>query len=203
VEDIEVKTGKNMPPSMPEANEICSICGRPIRTHRLPARPARFPATAKNRFFYGVCNPCQRRVNEERRKLGLEVKRKGETLSLYAKARYLIEQGLGISELNKYVEWMNHLVTQVMPEKKPLVEYESRLAEVGILEQTVSRAVADISIPLDYLERLRGSPFFDEIDRAQRKRELNARKLYAKRKSLEMTDRPLDLQIFDVLFDPF
>jgi hypothetical protein len=187
---------------MLEADEICTICGGLIRTHRFSAHTARFLARAKNRFFYGPCNACQKRVNEERRTLGLEEKRGVEMLKLYAKARYLLEREEEPPELNHYVGWMNDLLGAAIA-RKLFEEYRSPVAELGRLEQTTSQIVGarGIAPTLEYRETLK--PFFTQIDRAQEKRKSNARKLYSRRKAGEAFGKPVDLLVFDILFDPF
>lgn len=122
-------------------------------------------------------------------------------LNLYAKVRYLSDREHGFPELSYYLEWMKDLVTNVIPSKKLFEEYRFRLGEVGILEERVSKIVKDIAPPLEYLETLK--PFFSDIDKAQQKRERNARKLYSRRKAGEVIADPVGLQVFDILFDAF
>jgi hypothetical protein len=141
-------------------------------------------------------------VNEERRKLGLQEKRSVEMLDLYAKARYLLERKEEPPELNHYVGWMNDLVGAAIL-RKSFEEYRSPLAELARLEETTSQIVEarGIARTQEYTETLR--PFLSQIDRAQEKRKRNARKLYSSRKARETFGKPVDLLVFDILFDPF
>jgi len=187
-----------------KANEICVICGEPIGVRELESKY--FTPRTRNRFLYTLCNSCRKRVNEERRRLGLQEKRNlWEVLSLYAKARYLFEHGF--TELKYYVELMNELVTNAIPNDRLFDEYSSRLVAIGTLEESASRTVtvAERRFPpiLEYLEYLKTlEPSNQGVFRAQEKRERSARKLYSKRQSREIIERPVDLLVFDILFDP-
>jgi len=199
----ETKRRKSvLPLVLLDANKICAICGKFIRTEF-----AYFRATDRNRFQYGACDSCRRSVSEERRKLGLEEKRGHEILDLYVKARWLIEQVPHLPEFNYYVELMRSLVMDAIPKGGRFEEYRSRMERIGELEPRVSKIVAERCADLkpECLEPLRATlePFLHEVDRAQRRRVMNAQKLFATRAGGEMTEKALDLSIFDVLFDPF
>jgi hypothetical protein len=98
--------------------------------------------------------------------------------------------------------WMNDLVGAAIP-RKPFEEYRSPLAELARLEETTSQIVEarGIARTQEYTETLR--PFLSQIDRAQEKRKRNARKLFSRRKAGETFGKPVDLLVFDILFDPF
>lgn len=187
-----------MPLVLLEANEICVVCGRLIRR-----TTAYFRAADKNRFRYKVCDSCRQTLDEERRKLGLQVKRGAEILKLYTMARYVLQQGYESTELKSYIEWIDHFVT--VSRDEPFRKSRSRLAEVGILEESVSRTITSRQLALSpsILESVKSSAksFTDEVDKAQEKRRRRARKLYKMRESGEI-DANVGPLVFDMLFDP-
>jgi len=167
-------------------------------------------ATDRTRFVYSVCASCRQILDETRRSVGLQVRRGiKEVAGLYADAASLIQRGDVSPELKSYVELMDHFITDTMSWDEPFTKNWAQLSEVGILEERVSRIIVARCPPrtLTTLERVESAKSVKllccKVDKAQKKREGRARKLYEMSESGKTGDKGAGPSVFDVLFDPY